>query len=525
MPISDFRIEKFLGKGSYGAAFRARRLKDGKTYAVKEMNVKQMKAREKQDTLNEIRILASVYHPNILAYYETFIEEGKMYIVTELAELGDLEQEIKVYRGQRRHIPEDRVWSVLIQILVGLRALHAKHILHRDLKCSNIFKFRNPDDDRLPVYKVADFGVSRVLKLDTDMAKTSIGTPYYISPEIWRQAPYNEKTDVFSLGCLIYEMCAFKHPFEGRDIKDLAKNVLRGRYAPLPEFYSSELRKMVAALMLQSPDKRPSVAQLLESTPIRSREGLCPTTLREDLLPGLDSLLYSDAGAPGAPDMLKTIRLDSNIMRIMNSVGGVPRGTIANRPPSVQNARAQNAGAGLPLPSPAYTKRSMWDALSQWHLRGAQGEPPRARSTIATHAARGEEDTELVVPLNPEENTVPPRVAAKAPAQSNGPAPFKAPARRPSAAVRPVSRPVSGAAAEAAGTAASKLAAVPAPKPVSVPAPRLAVGAPRPPSTRVVVAARRSASTAAASNVPRRSTAVRPYRPVAAVAPQRRAVK
>lgn len=128
--------------------------------------------------MNEIRILASIYHPNVLGYFEAFIENGRLYIVTDYCGSGDLERVIKAAQKSNTRIPEDRIWSIVLQTLNGLRCIHRHNILHRDIKSQNILI---ADD----VYKIADFGVSKVAH-GSEMSKTAIGTPYYISPEIWR---------------------------------------------------------------------------------------------------------------------------------------------------------------------------------------------------------------------------------------------------------------------------------------------------------------------------------------------------
>lgn len=130
----NFQVVKPLGQGSFGAVKLVRRKEDGKNYAMKEINVAKMDQRDRADQLNEIRILASIFHPNVLAYYEAFIENGKLYIITEYAELGDLDGEIQARSRANKPFTEQEVWSVFLQVLSGLRELHNNNILHRDIK-------------------------------------------------------------------------------------------------------------------------------------------------------------------------------------------------------------------------------------------------------------------------------------------------------------------------------------------------------------------------------------------------------
>lgn len=320
MPKSDFKVERFLGKGSYGSVSLTTRIKDNKQYALKEINVAHMQLRDRMDQLNEIRILASIYHPNVLGYYEAFIENGKLYIVTDYCGQGDLEKLIQTAQKSKTRIPESTIWDVVLQTLNGLKAIHAHNILHRDIKSQNILIHDN-------VYKIADFGVSKVAR-PGELARTAIGTPYYISPEIWRQERYGAKTDVYSLGCLYYELCTLQHPFGGRDVRELQRNVLRGVYKRIPEYYSAELRGLIAQMLQSSPRARPSVDALVQMECVRRRKDLCPTLFDEEVLAGSQTQARCGMGSVvSEPQMLQTIRMNANLARIMNGHigGGNPR--------------------------------------------------------------------------------------------------------------------------------------------------------------------------------------------------------
>ena len=108
-----------------------------------------------------------------------------------------------------RLLKEDVIWKLFIKICIGLGYLHKKKVLHRDLKSLNIFLTKGLD------VKIGDLGVAKSLT-QSGFAKTFIGTPYYLSPEICEEKPYNEKSDVWALGCILYEMCTYNHPFEAK---------------------------------------------------------------------------------------------------------------------------------------------------------------------------------------------------------------------------------------------------------------------------------------------------------------------
>ena len=191
-----------------------------------------------------------------------------------------------------------------MQCLSGLRAIHTHKILHRDIKAQNVLITGD-------VYKIADFGVSKVTHSQGEYAKTQIGTPFYLSPEIWRQEKYNEKTDVYSLGCLFYELCMLKHPYNGKDIKDLQKNVLRGQYQPITTYYSEELRDMIYSMLRTISSKRPSIAELIVLPAIQAKKDVCPTLFDDQILAGEQTVLqYGMNSYVDQPEMLKTIQMN-----------------------------------------------------------------------------------------------------------------------------------------------------------------------------------------------------------------------
>ncbi len=146
----------------------------------------------------------------------------------EYCSKGDLSTFIRSQLG--KPVKEDIIWKFSIQIMIGLRDLHAKKILHRDIKTLNIFL----DADQN--IRIGDLGVAKSMK--TDFTHTIVGTPYYLSPEMCEEKPYNEKTDVWAMGCLIYELCTGKHPFEAQNQAALALKIVMGKYSPIPNHYS-----------------------------------------------------------------------------------------------------------------------------------------------------------------------------------------------------------------------------------------------------------------------------------------------
>ena len=257
MSLSNFIIGKELGKGAFGSVKIVTRKEDNKIYAMKTVNISKLNNKEKQSALNEIRILASLSHPNIIGYKEAFFDEPTktLNIVMEYADDGDIEKKIKDNLRKRLKFTENTIWEWIIQILEGLKYLHDNKIMHRDLKCANIFLMKNG------LLKLGDLNVSKIAKMG--MAQTQTGTPYYCSPEIWRDCPYNYKSDIWSVGCIVYELCALKPPFRGTNLKELCHNVLSGYFLPISEMYSNDLRQIINMMLVIDPNKRSSTDELL----------------------------------------------------------------------------------------------------------------------------------------------------------------------------------------------------------------------------------------------------------------------
>eukprot|EP00002_Diphylleia_rotans_P029161 TRINITY_DN5921_c0_g1_i3.p1 TRINITY_DN5921_c0_g1~~TRINITY_DN5921_c0_g1_i3.p1 ORF type:complete len:517 (+),score=108.33 TRINITY_DN5921_c0_g1_i3:224-1774(+) len=294
MPLKEFRVLRLIGKGGYGAVYQVTRLSDNHDYALKVLNIAKMNLQERQRALNEIRFLASIRHPCVISYYEAFIESSKLFIVMEFASKGDLHARVKKRRSVKpvRRYSEELVWAVLIQIAFGLKSFHDASIVHRDIKSSNIFI---TGEHRV---KIGDLGVAKLI--EADLTKTMIGTPYYQSPEIWIQTPYNTKIDIWSFGCVMYELATFQYPYNAQDYKSLGKKVLQGYHRPIPECYSKELSDVIEAMMVAEPSKRPSIDDILEMETVKSRFSLIPNI--EKIMETSFSLEDTMTAPPDLPD-------------------------------------------------------------------------------------------------------------------------------------------------------------------------------------------------------------------------------
>lgn len=158
--MTDFQIIKKLGDGAYSSVFKAKRIADGSIYALKQVKMLNLTEKERENALNEVRILASIDEPNVISYKEAFIDEASncLCLVMEFADNGDLYQKICNYQKRETYIKEKKIWYVFIQIVRGLRAFHVRKILHRDMKSANIFLFKDMQT------KLGDLNVSKIIK-------------------------------------------------------------------------------------------------------------------------------------------------------------------------------------------------------------------------------------------------------------------------------------------------------------------------------------------------------------------------
>ena len=214
----------------------------------------------------------------------------------EYADGGDLYHYLFNHSQEKRYLTEKRVWQLFTQVLRGLRVLHDQKILHRDIKSPNVFLTKSG------YAKLGDLNVSTILKCG--MLRTQTGTPYYASPEVWSENPYDHKSDIWSLGCVLYEMCSLKPPFRAEDMRGLRQKVCQGLYQPIPKHFSAVLSNLLKQMLNVNPVKRLGLKEIMEIPVVASKV--------EEIE---DKIGSKDAGKPPLMHgcLLRTIRMPYNM--------------------------------------------------------------------------------------------------------------------------------------------------------------------------------------------------------------------
>ncbi|XP_075760629.1 LOW QUALITY PROTEIN: serine/threonine-protein kinase Nek8 [Pelodiscus sinensis] len=246
---------RVVGRGAFGIVHLCLRKADQKLVIIKQIPVEQMTKDERLAAQNECQVLKLLNHPNIIEYYENFLEDKALMIAMEYAPGGTLAEFI--HKRCNSLLDEDTILHFFVQILLALHHVHTKQILHRDLKTQNILL-----DKHRMIVKIGDFGISKILS-SKSKAYTVVGTPCYISPELCEGKPYNQKSDIWALGCVLYELASLKRAFEAANLPALVLKIMSGTFAPISDRYSPDLRQLILSMLNLDPSKRPQLNEIM----------------------------------------------------------------------------------------------------------------------------------------------------------------------------------------------------------------------------------------------------------------------
>lgn len=254
----DYKLLGVLGQGAYSVVYKAVHRKTQIVRCIKKIAIAKFTKNQKEDIMNEIKMLTKVDHAHIMKIMEYYQNEKYLFIVTEYLDGGELFDKIELLQT----FSEAEAANYMSQILMAVSYLHSMNIIHRDIKPENIVLSNKDHDANL---KLIDFGTSREVEGNQKL-QARMGTAYYIAPEVLRKN-YDVKCDIWSCGIILYVLLCGYPPFNGSTEKKIIQRILKGQFTfPVEEWgkVSQNAKDLIKKMLTLDPEKRPSADQLLK---------------------------------------------------------------------------------------------------------------------------------------------------------------------------------------------------------------------------------------------------------------------
>jgi serine/threonine protein kinase len=355
-------LEK-VGQGAQGSVYRAVHRPTGETVAIKRIDIATLSEKEKKAALNEVRVLTQLRddpHPYVMMFKEAFVDDENLNIVLQWCPKGTLQDKMGSLRKQGRWFTEDEVWGALLSLASGLYHLHARKILHRDLKPANIFVLTSRSNSaaaaggpgKLEV-QLGDFGVSCVLE-DRSKAETVVGTPYYLSPELCKGERYSSKSDIWSLGVVLYVMCNDKMPFNASNYAALILRIVQQQAEKQNTTFSPSLHRMATWCMQKDSKQRPTAAEILVHPDCVAAAVRLGIHLPEELESVIEEIVLNTKGSNARSRLIQSSIVKQQAPQrgglAPQENAGSMRGTVPQLSPALGRVGPAIVTPGLPLP-------------------------------------------------------------------------------------------------------------------------------------------------------------------------------